>query len=212
MVVDKRERNQELLDALVARQLDIVLETLDTGDYIISDRVGIERKSVGDLEGSIINGRLFDQVDRLKESYEKAILIIEGDSGEFRLHSNVILGTVMSLYIDHGIQSIFSNDPEESAEIIYRLASHEQEGSKREPSVKGGRRARSTSDFQRMVIGNLPGIGPKLATALLRHFGSIRGIANAKPEELMEVEKIGDKKAIAIHSTLNLGFSDDLDE
>jgi Fanconi anemia group M protein len=200
------------MEALAGRGINVVLETLDVGDYTISDRVSIERKSVGDLESSIIDGRLFDQVERLKGAYEKAILVIEGDPGEFKLHSNVILGTVMSLYIDHDIQSVFSNDPDETAEIIYRLAAHEQEEGRREPSAKKGRRAHSSADFQRGLIGNLPGIGPKLATALLKRFGSVRSIANATPDELMKVEKIGDKKAKAIHDTFNIDFSDDADE
>jgi ERCC4-type nuclease len=52
-------------------------------------------------------------------------------------------------------------------------------------------------------VGNIPGVGPKLARSLLAHFKSVRNIANADKSELVKVDKIGKKKADAIHSTLN---------
>lgn len=207
IIVDQRERVEELIDGLKTRGLSIDIETVPIGDYIISDRVCIERKTISDFEGSIINGRLFDQLQRLKENYELPILILEGDQDTFRLQRKVINGTVVSVYIDYGVPILFSTDPENTAEIISVITKREQSGGKREPSVKGGARAYSNEQFQEFIIGNLPGIGAKLARSLLKHFGSVKAIANADIEELMDVEKIGKKKAALIHRTLNHEYS-----
>ncbi len=48
----------------------------------------------------------------------------------------------------------------------------------------------------------------KLARALLNRFGSIRGIAEANIDELVEVEKIGEKKAELIHRTINAEYEE----
>lgn len=203
VIVDNRERNQELIGNLEDLGLSIDIKTVPVGDYVISDRVCVERKTVSDFESSIINGRLFDQLERLSKSYKLPILILEGDHNEFRLGSNVINGTIISVYIDYGILVIFSKGPEHTAEIIAMIAKREQTGTKRAPSLKGGARAHSESQFQEFMIGNLPGVGPKLAKSLLKHFKSVKKIANASIEDLMEVEKIGEKKAEGIHKIIN---------
>lgn len=207
VVADQRERNTELLEGLMKSNMDVTVKTLHVGDFIVSDRVCIERKTVPDFESSVINGRLFEQVKRMKEHYDFPILIIEGDADDFRMKSSVINGTIASLYIDYGIVAMASRDAESTAELIASIAKHEQDGESREPSLKGGARAYSHEQFQEYVIGNLPGVGAKLARALLKRFGNIKGIADADVETLMKVEKIGRIKAQRIHDTMNRGYS-----
>ncbi len=202
IIVDSRERNSDITSALEAKGLDIEIKALPVGDYAISDRVCIERKTMGDFESSLIDGRLFDQIHRLKEHYEFPILIIEGD-GEFRLKSAVINGTITYIYIEYGIVCIATESSKETAELMASLAKHEQADKQREPSPKGGARAYNDTQFQELIVGNLPGVGAKIARSLLAHFGSIRNIANASSEELMSVDKIGKKKAELIAKILN---------
>jgi ERCC4-type nuclease len=209
VIVDNRERNETLLGALEANGVDVESKSIHIGDYVISERVCIERKTIFDFESSIMNGRLFDQITRLKENYEFPILILEGDPDYFRLQGNVINGTIASLYIDYGIVVLCTYNAQQTAEIIAGIARHEQIDHGREPSLKGGARARSQNQFQEYVIGNIPGIGPKLAKALLKHFGSIKNIADAGAEDLQKVEKIGRKKADLIHDTLNGAYKED---
>lgn len=209
VIVDNRERNSELLDSIVKCGVDIEIRGVHVGDYVVSDRVCIERKTINDFESSIINGRLFDQIKRLKENYDFPILILEGDQDYFRLKSNVINGAIASLYIDYGVEVLCTYNADNTGELIAGIARHEQLDHAREPTMKGGRRAYTEGQFQQYVIANIPGIGPKLAKALLKHFGSIRNIANANLEELVKVEKIGKKKADLVHGTLNGLYKED---
>ncbi|HVC58434.1 MAG TPA: ERCC4 domain-containing protein [Candidatus Acidoferrales bacterium] len=203
VIVDQRERNQELIELLEASGMEVSFDTLPVGDYAISERVCIERKTISDFESSMMSGRLFEQIARLREAYAFPILILEGEYEEFRLKSKVINGAIASLYIDYGINVMHSHGEKNTAEMISSLAKHESQGRPSEPSAKGGFKSLTQRDFQEHVVGNLPGVGPKLAKALLKRFGSVRGIADAEIEELTEVEKIGDKKAELIHKTIN---------
>ncbi len=205
VLVDQRERNEELISALGSKA-EIEVKTLPVGDYIISDRIAIERKTISDFESSIMSGRLFDQVKRLKEHYNRPIIIIEGDQRGFLLGENIIVGAIVALYVDYDSAVVSSRGPRETASIIASIAKHEQILEKRPLSLKGSARARSLSDFQLSVVGNLPGVGPKISELLLQHFKSLKGLANASVEELMKVEKIGKKKAEKIHSVLNEPF------
>ena len=195
IVVDSRERNTELLAALESAIGNVEIKTLNVGDYIISDRVCIERKTVHDFESSIVTGRLFEQVKSLKETYEFPIVLIEGEKKEFSLNYNSIRGAVISLYLRYGMQVIFSEGIEDTADILLMLAKREQIDENRIPSLKGGKRAYTDDQFREFVIGNLPGIGPKLAKSILKHFKSIGNLTNADISDIMKVEKIGRKKA-----------------
>jgi ERCC4-type nuclease len=211
VIVDKRERNDILLSKLEQLGGELVFDTIESGDYVISERIGIERKTVTDFEKSIIDGRLFEQALRLKANYALPILIIEGDADLLRLGKNVFMGTVISLFIDCGVEVIRSYDETETAEIISFIAQREMKDGIRQPSPKHGVRAYTPEQFQEQVIGNLPGVGPKLSKLLLSHFGNIKQISNASTKELMEVEKIGKKKAESIHKILNMAYQSGTD-
>ncbi|MEA3254774.1 MAG: helicase-related protein, partial [Candidatus Altiarchaeota archaeon] len=58
--VDVREKNSKVLKIL-CEKADIDMRQLDVGDFILSDRVCVERKTVEDFLSSIIDKRLFSQ-------------------------------------------------------------------------------------------------------------------------------------------------------
>ncbi|MGC8687824.1 MAG: ERCC4 domain-containing protein [Candidatus Micrarchaeia archaeon] len=206
LIIDNRERNINILKILEQTEASIEFQNLPVGDYILSDRICIERKTIRDFETSIIDGRLFDQINRIKDYYESPILLIEGEE-EYKLNRNVIEGTLIAIYTDYNIPIIFSKNPEDTSRILYMIAKREQINKKREPSQKGKNRMYTNEDFQISIIGNLPGIGTKLAKQLLEHFGNIKNIANANIEDLTKVEKIGKKKANHIFNIINSTYS-----
>ncbi len=208
VIVDIRERNAELVEAISENGVDVEFMKLEVGDYAISDRICVERKTVSDFESSIVSGRLFEQAERLHESYQVPIIILEGDQDYLRLNGKVISGTIAALCVDYGIYVLYANGAGATAEMVARLAKREQDDERRELSLKGGARSRTLGQFQERVVANIPGIGPKLARKLLKHFRTIRNIAMAEPKELMKVEKIGSKKAEMVISTLNRDYAD----
>jgi Fanconi anemia group M protein len=208
IIVDKRERNLDILEGLSGSGVMINFAQLPVGDYVLSDRMCIERKTVRDFESSIINARLFDQIERLDHTYKKPILLLEGDDSEFTMNPNVVLGAIISLYSDYNVQVIRARDTAETVSTIARLAEREQE-ERREPRMLGSKRAFTNSQWQILILSAIPGIGPKLAKSLISHFRTIKKMVSADPAELMEVEKIGKKKAQKIYDILNAEFSDE---
>jgi excinuclease ABC subunit C len=55
------------------------------------------------------------------------------------------------------------------------------------------------------ALDDIPGIGPKRRTALLRHFGSVNGIAAATPEAIQEASMVSRKLAEQILYALQKG-------
>ncbi len=202
IIVDNRERNVRIIENLEKNNIVLSFEQLPVGDYILSDRLCVERKTVSDFENSIINNRLFDQALRLSEGFKKPLILIEGRQSEFRLSKNVISGTILSLYAEYGIPVVFSEDASDTSYMLSRLAEKEQVKEKREVRVSGSKKAHTLHQWQLLVMCSIPGIGASLAEGLLQKFGSVKNVANASEKELTCVKKIGIKKARKIIEVL----------
>ncbi len=206
IIVDNRERNLEIIDTLSNSGVDLDFAQLPVGDYIVSKRICVERKTVPDFESSIMDNRLFDQLERLHASFEKPILIIEGSGAEHRLANNVIIGTILRLYLDYNVQVLRSSDAYETATMLSKFADREQNIDNNRPRLTGRKKAYTTYQWQTLVLSSLPGIGPNLAHGLIEHFKTLKNIANANEKQLVEVDKIGKKKAAEIFRIINSEF------
>ena len=72
-------------------------------------------------------------------------------------------------------------------------------------------RKRRGARGRRSALDDIPGLGPIKAKALVRHFGSVKGIAAATVEELQEVPGIGPNLAATILGALASAQPDALD-
>ena len=62
--VDQREVGSGVPESLAALEhVTLQIEQLDLADYVLSQRVAVERKSAADLVASILDKRLFAQVE-----------------------------------------------------------------------------------------------------------------------------------------------------
>jgi len=55
---------------------------LQVGDYILTSEICIERKSISDLIGSLLSGRLYNQAVSMTRHYAKPMLLIEFDQNK----------------------------------------------------------------------------------------------------------------------------------
>jgi Fanconi anemia group M protein len=193
--VDPRERGMAKL--LEARGMEVTLRNLDVGDYVVSDRVAIERKTASDFVASIIDPErnLFRQIGDLSRSYDRPVLILEGrDLYTRQVNPSSIRGALAAVAVDYGVPIIPTEDQDETASVIALLATREQKEG-HEPKLHGHKTARTLKEQQEYLISAIPSIGPRVARNLLRHFGSIERIMTARQEELQEVEMVGPKIA-----------------
>ncbi len=209
--VDNREPDG-VCDALEAAGAEIEISQLSLGDYQVSDRLVVERKTRQDFESSIVDGRLFSQATSLSASVPRAVIIVEGSpDSESRLSRSALLGAYSSLIADLGCSIFFTRSPSATAELVFALACHEQFSKKQPLSVYAKRRFRTLSEQQRAVVEALPSVGPTLARALLEYFDTIENVMGAPESELRAVGKIGEKKAKALRQLLTSRYKAEQD-
>ncbi|WGI17344.1 ERCC4 domain-containing protein [Methanonatronarchaeum sp. AMET-Sl] len=199
VVVDYRERRCDVFRALKESDVEVVVDKLDIGDYVLSDRACVERKSTMDFVSSMVDRDrgLFDQLSELRDNFECPVLVIEGlDTRAGRdIHINSIRGAISSISIDYGIPIIRTEDSFETAEYIKLIAKREQIGSSKTPNPHSSKPTKSMGEIQRYVASSIPMVGPKTAETLLIDLGSVKNIFTASKEELMEVDGVGEKTA-----------------
>jgi len=170
---------------------------LEAGDYILSDRVAIERKTAGDFLQSIIDGRLLDQLIRMRQTFARPILLIEGEGlySKRNIHPNAIRGALASIAIDLGIPTLFTKDEGETAAMIAAIVKRERDEKGREVKLRGEKRIGDLKSQQEYVVAGLPNINTTLAKRLLKNFETVERVFAAKEEDLEKVQGIGKKTA-----------------
>ena len=196
VLYDHREERSGIPDALRDAGVPATAAQLPVGDYVLSDRLIVERKTGSDLAASIKDRRLFEQVERLIGAYQAVVVVVEGDPVHIGAGSwKGALGRILL----SGVGVLTTDGPDETAEWLVRL--HRLEGAG--PSEARGlpRVRRPTDDRFRTaedVLTCLPGISTVGARRLLEHFGSLAATFAATADELREVQGIGPVRAATL--------------
>ena len=188
------------------------MQQLEIGDFVLSQDVIVERKTVADFLQSLIDGRLFTQLEKIS-SYPSPLIILEGKKDDLfttrAINENAIKAALMSITLNFRVPIIFTNDEEETADYLFLIAKREQLDRQKEISLRVGRKGLTLPEQQQFIVEGFPLIGPNTAKKLLKHFKSIKNIVNASDAELQEVDKMGPKKAKQIKEILEEEFKEE---
>ena len=171
----------------------------------------IERKSIRDLEASILDGRYREQRGRLlascHENKTQPMYILEGSfsSGTGRLTKKALMKFINRLIFHYNIAVMQTASLSETAELIQTLA----EQWKEDPTslqrttevvkvtdgihVQKKANAMDPRQFAICCIAQCPGVSVKAAEQLVTIFGSLPGVIQATKEEVEQV-KVGARK------------------
>ena len=208
---DYREKGSGVIKELVDLGVNIKLDKLESADYILSSRVGVEMKTVPDFVDSIIDGRLLLQIKELKNNFERPLVIIEGVEDIYSMrnvHPNAIQGMLATITVSYGIPVLRTKNFKETASLLNIIAKREQEETSKDFTMHTEKRIMSLKDLQEYIISSLPGVGGTLAKPLLKKFKTVKKIINAKKEQLEKVEKIGPKKAERIREVVESEYGE----
>jgi Fanconi anemia group M protein len=214
VVIDQRE-----LDSTIARDLSLRdgvetrLETLAVGDYVLSDRVVVERKTAADFVDSLVEGdrSVFEQVGDMARHYARPVLVVEGGRPRDQrdVHPNAIRGALASLAVDFDASVLYTDDEGDTADLLEVVAEREQTASDRSVSVHGEKGTKTVAEQQEYVVSAIADVGPVTAKALLADLGSVEAVMTADRDRLREVEGVGQVTADRIREVTAATYDPD---
>lgn len=215
LIVDSREQDNvtKMLD-----QLGIVYDraTLLTGDYqmITSDgiEVTMERKTVPDLIGSLMSGRLEEQMRRLADK-PCPILLVTGSFKDYKKYAKFskftveqLQGAIASCVVKYGlrcviwVQSVSDHPNATGLGIGCKVLAKIAEG--KLDKIPPRRLKRNGNVAQVEIIHILFGIPVNVAEIMLQEIGNIRKILNATDDDLLKVKGMGKSRVLKMRKIL----------
>jgi DNA excision repair protein ERCC-4 len=203
ITADVHERASQVPSLLEVLGAQVDVRALTRGDYVVGPGTVVERKTVRDLHLSIMNGRFWNQMRKIRAAGTSPYLVIEGPSMfAGRVRNEGIRGACLAVS-DLGIAIIHTQDVGDTAAWLYRLAVRRQEGSLR-ARPRHAHRARSAGISPgEAALAAAPEVSVITARRILATFGSLRKVCEASIDELQTVPGVGIKRATAITALIH---------
>lgn len=200
IIIDHRER--KLFKNLDKKSDKIRCETrnLEVADIVISEDVAIERKTGSDFISSIIDGRLFEQLLLLIDTYPNPILILEGfdylaleDTG---MNLSSIYGALAYIAYKLGVAVIPTRNINDTIIVIERIAYREQVEDIKPVLSRRAPKGMSVEERRVFIVEGLLDTGPKKAKMLIEEFKTPYDVLYAIKNTNIIYTKTGTPKGI----------------
>jgi Fanconi anemia group M protein len=216
LIIDSREKSS-LSEYIIseASLLNIPSEKqwLEIGDYVYQD-VCFEAKSTIDFLQSVINKRLWNQVDNMDRHYEYSIVIIHGSLHQAmaypdyvnipiteKMLKNKFYGAIGKLTLDTDCKVFWVESPQKAAKIVTTICKMRPvERAVIQPSLL---KRITTDDLRLDMLCTIKGVSKSKAEKIIKKHGSLMEVGECSVEELSSVDGIGPTIAKRIIDTLN---------
>jgi ERCC4-type nuclease len=197
ITADVHERASGIPSLLVDLGAFVTVRALRQGDYALSADTIVERKTVADLHLSICAGRFWQQMRTVRAGV-RPYLLIEGHSLFVPgLHPEAVRGICLAV-LDLGVPIIRTEDADDTARWLYRLASRRSDGTVRARPPYAQRPASPAVSPVEEALAAAAGVSSATARTVLAKFRSLRRLSDATVEDLMSLPGVGAHRAAAI--------------
>jgi ERCC4-type nuclease len=213
---------------------DVTVKALPVGDILIGVKedgemaeggIVIERKSIRDLEASILDGRYREQRGRIlafcEENKTQPMYILEDSwsSSTGRLQKSALMKFIQRLVLHYQIPVIQTASIHETAELLQTMMEQWKEDPTRLKQtterikmtdgihVQKKANTADPTQFAITCLAQCPGVSVKMAQAILAKCGSLKVVMETPVKELGEIKvnnrKVGPVVSKRLHELLN---------
>ncbi|XP_039554057.1 Fanconi anemia group M protein isoform X2 [Passer montanus] len=211
ILADSREicSGPEVLSCLRAvHGLRVQVCSLGTSDYIVSNRLAVDRLLQSELQSPGNRNKLSQRLQRLQGIFERICVIVETDRVRPGETSRCFQRTqyydgVLSALVQAGIRILFSSCQEETAALLKELAllEHRKDAAIQVPTEPEGHRRDILSFYL-----SIPNLSYGAALNLCHSFGSITAVANSSVPALAAGARLSRPQAEELHRFLRHDF------
>ncbi|XP_003480507.1 Fanconi anemia group M protein isoform X1 [Sus scrofa] len=204
ILVDSREitSGSEVISSLRAiHGFQVEVCPLNGCDYIVSNRMVVERKSQSEMLTCINKNKLIDQIQYLQSMFERICVIVEKDREKTGDTSRMLRRTksydsLLTTLIGAGIRILFSSCQEETADLLKELSLVEQRKNVgiHVPTVVNSNKCEALQFYL-----SIPNISYITALNMCHQFSSVKKMTNSSPQEISMYAQVTHQKAEEIY-------------
>ncbi|CAL1284344.1 unnamed protein product [Larinioides sclopetarius] len=202
ILVDSRElaSGKPVISALRNKYgMNPVVMQLSAADYIISNKIAVERILDSDFPSCAIPLKIIEKVKAMSEMYEKPFVIIETDSRKRSLGFNKFgtkhLQFSVQACLHPSIKVLYSNSVDDTCNILCSLFEKEkQKGLHINVPVALNSSSQKLFNF----YNSLPHVSPVCALNFVYHFPSVNRFFKSSADELKKASFISSNKAKSV--------------
>ncbi|XP_069494851.1 Fanconi anemia group M protein isoform X2 [Ambystoma mexicanum] len=204
ILADSREisSGSEIISCLkTAHGVKVEVCSLSGCDYIVSNRMAVERKVQSEFANSNNRNKLIERMHHLQNSFERICLIVEKDrvkSGETsRLFQRTkYYDSMLSSLIAAGIRILFSSTQEETAGLLKELALVEQ---RKKVGILVPTEVKAHKQEALQFYLSIPNVNYITALNMCHRFDTVKQMTNSSVTEIASHAQISQQKAEEIY-------------
>lgn len=182
------------------KNVNFTYEVQKEGDYN-TDKIICERKTIGDLYNSIIDGRYISQLNRMAVHDKIKVLLIAGDIREYcnkrrkrgyKCNEAMLYGAIAMATYRYGFHIIWAEDTETCLKTFIPFAQKVEEGEYMVP----------TKAFPETLMARYLGVSKQIMDELIAKYETVERIASASEKDLCKIKGIGAGRAKQIKQKL----------
>jgi ERCC4-type nuclease len=204
LLVDSREPGEMVRLLRTVKNLDVQVEMLDVGDYVVQGHFAIERKTPIDFAQSVIgeDKRLFHQVSGLYQSGLKPIVLLEGDPYHQESMPIKNVDGMLSYMVMRGMHLVYTKSLPHSAAFIAKMVRHMVHGLGYADPAGSSAARKTPKDAPAFLLSCIPGVSSTIGRRLIERFGTVKAVCLASKAELLSVDGVGPGTAEKILNAL----------
>lgn len=184
--------------------------SLRRGEFVLSADIGVKYMTAEQFIQAIAARSIYRDILEFKREFNSPVVIVEGKDPlhDPRLDLTMAHAALLFISVLNRVPVLFADNEVETAQMLFMLTGQVSSGLEVKPENPADKTAHSTEvshtdDPRRHIVESMPNVGPVLAKALLKRFGSLARLFAAKADDLRRVEGVGPKRAKQIFKFLN---------
>ncbi|XP_060031561.1 Fanconi anemia group M protein isoform X2 [Erinaceus europaeus] len=211
ILVDSREvtSGAEVISSLRAiHGFHVEVCPLNGCDYIVSNRMVVERRYHSEMANSLHKRKLIGQIQYLQNLFERICVIVEKDREKAGESSRIFKRTksydsLLTALISAGIRILFSSCQEETADLLKELSLVEQ---RKNVGIHVPTVVNSSKWEALQFYLSIPNISYITALNMCHQFSSVKKMTNSTAQEISMYARVTQEKAEEIHRYIRCLF------
>ena len=204
LIINTQDRDSDLIHYLEKEEITFTFSQLKYVDFMIAGRIAIIKRTTEEFAVDLKNKMVHRTLPFFKREYPEPLYIIEGE--DLAVNGTplpTIRSAITHITAVSRIPIIRTMDTRETARYLALLVKQSQfSGPSTRRAVQSEPEDEQPVAWQVEILTHLPDVDRVIAARLMKKFGTVRAVLDAKTSSMQKIKGVGPKKSERIKKAL----------